>query len=261
MSDTLLAVALYLVASTQAAGGQATQPQLTFDVVAIHRSPSDATGGGIMPLPSGSGYMARNMTAKMMMAVMYRIPSRQIEGGPEWFGTELFDMEARADHGGYSMDELHTMFKNLLKDRFGLQFHIETREGPVYILTVARGGSKMQDDGPVGNLNVPITQRGPGQWVGRKVPMEYLCWRLGQALEADLRPVIDRTDLKDVYDFQLSFLPILALGASADQLPPEVRERPALRDALQEQLGLVLKPGKGPVDYYVVDHVNQPSAN
>jgi uncharacterized protein (TIGR03435 family) len=250
----------------QAAGGQDAQhpiagAQLTFDVVAIHPSQPDAAGGGIMPLPNGSGYMARNMSVKSMMAVMYRTPTRQIEGGPGWFGTELFDVEARADRGGYSMDELHAMFKSLLRDRFGLTFHIDTREGPVYILAVDKGGSKMKDDGAVGNLNVPITQSGPGQWVGTKVPMEYLCWRLGQALEGDLRPVIDQTGLKDVYDFQLTFLPILALGASPDQLPPDVRDRPTLRDSLQEQLGLVLKPAKGPVEYYVVDHLDKPSAN
>jgi uncharacterized protein (TIGR03435 family) len=235
--------------------------QLTFDVVAIHPSPPESAGGGIMPLPNGSGYTARNMSAKMMMAVMYRIPARQIEGGPEWFDSERFDVEARAERGGYSMDELHTMFKNLLRDRFGLKIHIDTREGPVYVLTVDKGGLKMKDDGPTGDLSVPITQRGPGQRVGTKVPMEYLCWRLGQALEGDLRPVVDQTGLKDVYDFELTFLPILALGASPDELPPELRDRLPLRDALEGQLGLALKPAKGPVPYYVVDQVEKPSAN
>jgi uncharacterized protein (TIGR03435 family) len=257
----LSAMVMGLACSPQTARGQATQSQLTFDVVAIHPSPPDATGGGIMPLPNGSEYTARGMSAKMMMAVMYRIPARQIEGGPEWFGAERFDVEARADRGGYSMDELHSMFKNLLRERFGLKIHIDTREGPVYILTVDKGGSKMKDDGPRGNLNVPITQQGPGQWVGTKVPMEYLCWRLGQALEGDSRPVIDQTGLKDVYDFQLNFLPVLGLGASTEALPPEVRNRPTLREAVQEQLGLALKPGKGPVHYYIIDGVEQPSAN
>jgi uncharacterized protein (TIGR03435 family) len=255
------AVVSGLAGPMQALRGQTGQSQLTFDVIAIHPSQPDAAGGGIMPLPNGSGYTARGMSAKMMMAVIYRIPERQIEGGPEWFGTERFDVEARAERGGYSMDELHTMFKNLLTERFGLKTHIDSREGPVYVLTVDKGGVKMKDEGPHGNLNVPITQGGPGQWVGTKVPMEYLCWRLGQALESDLRPVIDETGLKDVYDFQLNFLPILGLGASPDNLPPELRDRPKLQDAVREQLGLVLKPAKGPVPYYLVDHVNEPSAN
>jgi uncharacterized protein (TIGR03435 family) len=237
------------------------QPQLTFDVAAIHPSPPDARGGFIKPLPNGSGYQAENMTAKTMMALMYRIPAGQIEGGPEWFGTERFDVEARADRDGYSMDELHTMFKNLLKDRFGLQFHVDTREGPVYVLSVARSGVKMKDDGPVGDLNIPINPRGHDQFVGTKVPMQYLCWFLGQVMPENPRPVIDETGLKDVYDFELSFAPELPPGMSPDQLLPEMRNRPILRDALEEQLGLELKPGKGPVDYYVVDQVSQPTAN
>jgi uncharacterized protein (TIGR03435 family) len=196
-----------------------------------------------------------------MMAVMYRIPERQIEGGPDWFGTERFDVEARADRGGYSIDELHTMFKNLLKDRFGLKIHVETRDGPVYILTVDKGGLKMKDEGADGGLNIPITPHGPGQWVGTKVPMQYLCWFLGQVSPNDMRPVIDETGLKDVYDFNLNFAPELPPGVSPDSLPTDLRGLPVLRDALDEQLGLVLKPAKGPVQYYIVDHLDRPSAN
>jgi uncharacterized protein (TIGR03435 family) len=235
--------------------------QLTFDVAAIHPSPPDATGGIIRPLPSGSGYEVENMTAKTMMAAMYRIPERRIEGGPEWFGSERFNVEARADHEGYSIDELHAMFKNLLTERFGLRVHVDTRDVPVYILTLAKGGPKMKDDGPRGDLNIPMSRLGPGQWVGRKVPVLYLCWFLGQVSPNDMRPVIDETGLKDVYDFELSYGPDLPPGAQADNLSPEMRNRPALREALEEQLGLVLKPAKGPVAYYVIDHVEQPSAN
>jgi uncharacterized protein (TIGR03435 family) len=247
------------VAWAQAAGGSAQQ--LIFDVVAIHPSRPDATGGLVKPLPNGTGYTVENMTAKTMMAVMYRVPARQIEGGPDWFGTDRFDVEARADRGGYSIDELHTMFKNLLRDRFGLKTHMDTKEGPVYILTIDKVGMKMKDDGTVGDLNIPITPHGPGKWVGSKVPMLYLCWFLGQVSQSDPRPVIDQTGLKDVYGFQLSFQPDLPPGVSPDEFPPEVRELPVLRDAVQEQLGLVMKPAKGPIQYYIVDRLDRPSAN
>jgi uncharacterized protein (TIGR03435 family) len=245
----------------QTAVGQNAQPRLTFDVAAIHPSPPDAKGGIVKPLPNGTGYTVQNMTAKTMMAVMYRIPARQIEGGPDWFGSEPFDVEARADRGGYSIDELHTMFKNLLKDRFGLEVHVDTREGPVYMLSVAKGGTKMKADGSQAGFNIPMLPAGPGRWVGTKVPMEYLCFFLGQVSPNDMRPVIDQTGLKDVYDFELSFAPELPTGVSPDGLPPEISNLPALRDALEEQLGLALKPAKGPVNYYVIDHLDKPSAN
>jgi uncharacterized protein (TIGR03435 family) len=258
---------LFLAASIVAAGfrqgaqAQDAHPQLTFDVVAIHPSPPNATGGIVAPLPNGTGYTVKNMTAKTMMAVMYRIPARQIEGGPDWFGSEPFDVEARADRAGYSIDELHTMFKNLLKERFGLTAHVENREGPVYVLTVSRGGVKMRPDGSQAGLSIPILPNGPGQWTGTKVPMEYFCFFLGQVSGNDMRPVIDQTGLKDVYDFQLKFMPDLPPGVTPDALPPEARNLPGLRDALEEQLGLDLKPARGPVPYYVIDHVERPSAN
>lgn len=260
-SVLLIASIMMAAALAQSTGGQIAQPQLTFDVVAIHPSRPDATGGFVKPLPNGTGYTVENMTAKTMMAVMYRIPGRQIEGGPDWFETERFDVEARADRGGYSIDELHTMFKNLLKDRFGLKLHIDTREGPVFLLTVGKGGLKMKADGSEPGLSVPIIPTGPWQWTGTRVPLEYLCWFLGQATQGDPRPVIDQTGLKDVYDFKLSFLPDLPPSVSSDNLPPEARNLPALRDAIEDQLGLVLKPAKGPVTYYVIDHMSQPSAN
>jgi uncharacterized protein (TIGR03435 family) len=242
------------------AQNQGTQPRLTFDVVAIHPTQAEVQGGGIKPLPNGNGYMAQNVSVKLMMSVMYRIPGQQISSGPGWFNTETFDVQARAD-GTYSIDELHTMFKNLLADRFGLKFHSETKEGPVYELVVDKSGLKMKADAAGASLNIPILPQGRGKFVGTRVPMEYLCWFLGQLGQGDYRPVIDKTGLTDVYDFTLEYMPDLPPSASSDDLPPEMRNRPSLQDAVQEQLGLKLVPAKGPVKVYVIDHVEQPSAN
>jgi uncharacterized protein (TIGR03435 family) len=46
-----------------------------------------------------------------------------------------------------------------------------------------------------------------------------------------------------------------------EKLPGDLQDRPLLFDALREQLGLKLQAQKGPVEYYVVDHVEKPSAN
>ncbi len=240
---------------------QAPQSKLTFDVAAIHPSQPGVRGGMVKPLPNGTGYLVENMTVKTMMSVMYRIPARQITGGPDWFSTEPFDVQARADQS-YSLDDLHTMFKNLLADRFGLKFHIETKEGPVYELIVDKAGVKMKAVGAAGDLNIPILPTGPGQFAGTKVPMPYLCWFLGQQVQGDSRPVIDKTGLTQDYDFTLKFAPELPPGAVfSDNTPPEIRNLPVLRDALEEQLGLKLVPAKGPVEYYVIDHVSMPSEN
>ncbi len=91
--------------------------------------------------------------------------------------------------------------------------------------------------------------------------MPYLCWWLGSQLQHDERPVIDQTGLSGYYDFTLSFAPELPPGVDPDKLPPEFADRPSLIEAVREQLGLKLTPQRGPVPYYVIDHVEKPSAN
>jgi uncharacterized protein (TIGR03435 family) len=47
---------------------------------------------------------------------------------------------------------LGPMMQRLLEDRFHLKIHRETREGPVYFLTVARGGPKSDTPRVAGGL-------------------------------------------------------------------------------------------------------------
>jgi uncharacterized protein (TIGR03435 family) len=260
MWKNILTVMLLACSTGVAQTSPPTPARPTFDVAAIHPASPEERGGIVRPLPNGTGYQVQNMTAKTMMSVMYRIPAQQITGGPDWFGTEPFDVEAKAD-GSYDIERLHTMFQNLLADRFGLKFHIVTKEGPVFALVVDKGGIKMKQDGDTGDLSIPLTPVGPGEFVGKKVPMPYLCWFLGQQVRDDPRPVIDRTGLKGVYEFKLSFAPPLPPGVSPDAVPPEMLNRPTLKDAVREQLGLRLDSDKGPVEHYVIDRVEKPSAN
>ena len=156
------------------------------------------------------------------------------------------------------------MLKNLLADRFGLKFHVDTKEGPVYFLAVDKGGLKMKADGSrtLGSV-FRSSQRGPGEWTGTKVPLEYLCWFLGQMASEDVRPVIDQTGLKDVYDFELKVAPdVPAWCVLQTFCPPGVRNWPALtRRSWWSSLDFGWNPAKGPVPYYAIEHVEKPSAN
>jgi uncharacterized protein (TIGR03435 family) len=258
----VLGILISLIVSVGVMGAQSQgpQPDLRFSVTAIHPTQPGVRGGGMKPAPNGTGYLVQNESVKMMMAVTYRIPSHQITGGPAWFSDAQFDVEAKAD-GNYNADELHTMFKNMLADRFGLKFHTETKQGAIYELVVDKSGMKMKADGSAGTLAISINPTGPDQFVGTKVPMEYLCWFIGQLMPNDVRPVIDKTGLAQVYDFTLAYTPNLPPGGSSADLPPEMRNLPAFQDALVEQLGLRLVPAKGPVLEYVIDQVSQPSEN
>jgi uncharacterized protein (TIGR03435 family) len=242
------------------AHGQEKPARLTFDVAVIRPSDPGVRGGGIKPLPGGNGYLVQNMPVKAMISLMYKVPGRQITGVPDWLNNQGYDIQAKADHA-YSLDELHLMFQNLLADRFNLKFHKEVREGPVYALVVDKTGPKMKVNDSPQDFKIPMLPGPDNVFVGKRVPMQYLCYFLGQQRLPEERPVIDKTGLDKNYDFTLSFMPDLPPNFPKENLPPGLLDRPSLTDALQEQLGLKLQPQKGPVEYYVIDHVEKPSEN
>jgi len=238
------------------------KPRLTFEVASIKpfKPTDDRGGGGIKPMAAGQGYDAVGASVRLMISLMYRMPMQHVTGGPGWIDSDLWDVKAKADKS-YSLDDLHTMFQNLLADEFKLKFHKEIKQGPVYALMVDKGGSKMQVNTSPQDFEIPI-QGGPGGiTIGKRVPMEYLCYRLGQILRNDDRPVIDKTGLTGFYDFALKFLPELPPGFDKANLPPELLDRPNIFDALKDQLGLKLEAQKGPVEYYVIDSAEKPAAN
>jgi uncharacterized protein (TIGR03435 family) len=249
-----------LLVTAASAQDQGQKPRLTFDVAVIHPSKPGSTVGSIKSALDGTGYTVQNVPVKLIMSAIYRIPLGQVVGGPDWFPTAQFDIEAKADHA-HVLGDLNTMFKNLLADRFGLKFHTEMKPGPVYELVIDNSGLKMKADTSEGSPKTPIMPSGMGQFVGTRVPTEYLCRFLGQQLRRDPRPVIDKTGLTQTYDFTLEFMPDLPPGVTKDDLEPELRNRPVLPDALQKQLGLKLVPAMGLVPNYVIDHVEKPSAN
>jgi uncharacterized protein (TIGR03435 family) len=255
-----LRVLLLLVAGV--VYGQEKPARLTFDVFSIKPAKPGGRGDlrGIKPKSAGQGYDAVGATVRLMISLMYRMPMDKVTGGPGWLDTDLWDVEAKADKQ-YNLDDLHTMFQNLLADEFKLQFHKETKEGPVYVLSVDKGGSKMKVNDSPQDFEIPIKGGPGGIQNGKRVPMEYLCYFLGQVLRNDPRPVLDKTGLTGYYDFTLTFLPDLPPGFDKANIPAELLDRPSIFDALRQQLGLKLEGQKGPVTYYVIDRVEKPAGN
>jgi uncharacterized protein (TIGR03435 family) len=74
------------------------------------------------------------------------------------------------------------------------------------------------------------------------------------------RVVVDNTGLTGSYDLKLRWTP--------DNEPPPMlngqpdpNPAPDIFTAIQEQLGLKLESGKGPVPVLVIDHIERPSEN
>jgi uncharacterized protein (TIGR03435 family) len=260
-----MAVSIASLISASVAFGQDQPKRLIFEVVSIKPWKPGQEGGGITTLPGGQGYWERGVPVIGMINVIYRLLIPQISGGPDWIKTDGWDVDAKADRGGYNLDQLHEMYKNMLADQFKLKFHWETKQGAVYALTIDKPGLKMKRNDSADPLKggVPISgdALNPGGVIGHSVAMEYLTWWLGQRLQQDGRPVIDKTGLDGFYDFKLSYLPELPANFPQDRLPPDAADRPDIFRALREQLGLRLEPQSGPVNSFIIDSIEKPAAN
>ena len=68
----------------------------------------------------------------------------QVSGGPPWMDSEHFDIDAKAEQPQSPEMMRGPMLQKLLEDRFQLKIHFTTTEIPVYTLSVAKGGPKLQ---------------------------------------------------------------------------------------------------------------------
>ncbi len=180
-----------------------------------------------------------------------------------------FDIQAKGSPTG----DQAAMLRTLLRDRFGLKWHSETRTVPIYRLTVKQPG-KLGPWLKASSVNcleffsknvltdqsaaVPPECRGISTR-GRTIHQtrsagtsEYLATRLQGLLLSDPLPIIDATGLKGTYSWDFLIL----------QMPRRLSEFPAtLRDALEDQLGLTLTRTTGPWEVIVIDRVQMPRPN
>jgi bla regulator protein BlaR1 len=207
-----------------------------------------------------------------------------IKGGPAWIHSELYMIDAKAaGNPGKEMME-GPMLQTLLQDRFRLKIHRETKEVPVYVLTVASGGTKLQPAKEGSCLALPMTFPLPPLAPGQRYCRNMLGGPKGQnpALNAESatlvefsrllslildRPIIDRTGITGNFVFHLQFAidqttPRYLPGGdmAGDRSPASDPAAPSIFTALQ-RLGLKLEPIKGPRDFLVIDHVEKPSAS
>ena len=233
--------------------GEEPQP-LRFEVASVKPSEPGGRGGGIQPTPGNQGYIARNINVRVLLFIAFSVTDRQVSGAPAWFDTERYDILAKAEKPS-TVDELHRMLQSLLADRFQLKVHHETKEGPVYTLTVDKAGLKMTEHDEQDKKYEPIRPLGPGKVTANNVAMFSLCLVLSNQLD---RHVVDKTGLTKHYDFKLEWVPEnLQPGGDAAPAP----DGPNVFTALREQLGLRLTGEKGPIDLLVVDHAEKPSEN
>jgi uncharacterized protein (TIGR03435 family) len=205
-------------------------------------------------------------------------------GTPNWINSEHYDVDAKMESSVADkfrklpraqriLAEQH-MLQLLLEERCMLKSHLDSKEFPVYFLVIAKNGSKLQESKP--NPDDPSAEN--GVWGGggmregvttitaKYVPIEQLASQLTGIVR---RKVLDKTGLTGRYDLTLKYAPeYLALqsptAAASEGQPTPAKSDPngvSIFTALQDQLGLKLESGKGPIEIIVIDHIEKASGN
>jgi uncharacterized protein (TIGR03435 family) len=200
----------------------------------------------------------RNATARQCIQIAYGV--KDVFGGPGWVSTEGFDIEAKTGTAGMTGTQMLLRFRALLAERFSLTLRSEVKDSPVYFVVMGRKGVVMKpsadqtgwlgdypDGAPDGRVLTGggPSELGPDRIVGEAIPMTMLTNLLAGPLG---RKVINKTGLTGRYDIELRWSPEGDSGVS-------------LFTAVQEQLGLRLEAGKGPVETLAIDHIERPSGN
>jgi uncharacterized protein (TIGR03435 family) len=281
------------LAESQAQSGGGKAPVYEVASIKPNKSGDNKTRMGYSP----DGFSATESNLQMLLMEAYGVNPHQISGAPDWLNSERYDIEARTDsstadelrklNGDERRAERQRMLQALLADRFKLTVHRETKELPVYVLVVAKGGPKFHEAKPgdtyPNGMKLPdgrggagLMFMGSGELTAQGLPLAPLVRELSLQLG---RTVIDKTGLTGNYDFSLKWTSDATVGAFGERLAPRATggtegsqpgtggtsepesSGPSIFTAMQDQLGLKLQSEKGPVETLVIDHVEKPSAN
>ena len=281
MSPAALIIAASIVATAQTA---------TFEAASVKANRSGSPQGREQVSPGGR-FTSTNLSLEVLIRFAYERSPRsrglepfEVAGGPSWIRSYRFDVNATAGRE-VSLTELRSMIQSLLIDRFKLKAHYETRQGPVYRMTLSQrdtpGPQLRRAAGACSGVADPLRGITPGQaepcgYFGpsptvpigsdkayqaiRGLTMEDLALRLYPYLG---RRVIDATGLAGYFDGEFEFTAEIVMPPPPPGLPNpyDGRVLPSIFSVLPQQLGLRLQAERGPVEILVVEHAEQPIEN
>jgi uncharacterized protein (TIGR03435 family) len=237
----------------------------SFDVATIKPNPSGAASLQQLTI-NGRNFTIRNGSLGDLIAFAYNVQMKQIVDGPSWMDTDRYDIAAVPDvEGEPNVEQLRTMMRKLLTDRFQLKFHHDKRELGAFVLSGGKSSEKLvpsEAKGLLPNIGVGSATNGMKLTLQNATVTDFTGFL--QFLVLD-RPVVDQTGIAGRYDMTVTFTPD---DSQFNGHPPKVpalaegtEPAPDLYSAIQQQLGMKLSAEKTQVDVLVIDHVEKPSAN
>jgi uncharacterized protein (TIGR03435 family) len=230
-----------------------------FEVATIRPVDPDKPHSVGINIEPGSRVHIQALTLKGLIAAAFQLSYWQLSGGEDWASKSLYDITAlppdsfraaspNISHSLFNIEDpnLRLMLQQLLMDRFHLQFHRETKPGRIYLLE--RRDTK---------LVLHASDRTPGfssvgwaeGWTIANTTMSQLAKFAGDYYLHV--PVQDQTGLTGAFDYR-----------SPPEAPgPGGGEPAGSFQTMIHDIGLKLEPSKGPVETFIIDHAEKPSAN
>jgi len=258
-----------------------------FEVASVRPAEPFAPSAGVPVVPPRGGIGTsdpgqityRGVWLFNLIDIAYGLRDFQLSG-PSWLGEERYDIVAKIPPGA-TKEQFNVMLQNLLRERFNLSFHRESRTFPVYALTVGKNGPKLKESSkddepsPAGTAKFGLDDNGfptfppgysgisgmPGngrmRLAGQRAGIARLIPMIEGAMTGVDHPIVDETGLTGEYDFKLEF-EYRRPGLAADTSDPA----PSIFSALESKLGLKLESKKVPFDVLVIDRLDKvPTAN
>ncbi len=246
----------YALLAAVACAAYAQEPH-RFEVASIKVHQGTVANGSLTI--SGSRINIEGFSGLGLLYLAFGLRSFEM-ANQESVGHTYYDVHADVGDGRLrTREEFRPMLQALLAERFHFASHKETRDTPVYAMTVDKAGFKRNpsaagatDDRPhlavATGANIKLT------WT--KVTMSALATYLYENDRLDRR-VVDKTELAGTYDVTMTYVPPGRLGGA---MPTGVDDIDVFT-AMRTQLGLRLEPTTAPLEFLVIDHWENPSEN
>ncbi|MGD0497348.1 MAG: TIGR03435 family protein [Bryobacteraceae bacterium] len=273
---TIRTSASLIACAACAALGQTAAPPPAFEVASIKPAAPQPMGRMTIRMGGDPGRVDyENVSLRDVLARAYDLKRYQISG-PVWLDTERYDIVAKVPDG-VPKGQVPAMLQALLTERFQMKAHRETKDLPVYALTVGKNGPKLEKaedaaatGGPPGGRMMVSTDASSGASMeAQGATLGALSDMLSNMLD---RPVVDMTGIQGNYNIKLKMSmddmagmkrdmamagPGAVVRPGGDDNPaPDSTPAPSLFTAVQ-QLGLKLESRKAPVEFLVVDRAEK----
>ena len=234
-----------------------------FEVATIKPVEPGAEKGRYIIMQGTNRFVEKDYTLMRLIGAAYDLSPKVISGGPAWMDSDHYDIVAITPGAKLpTHDEQMAMLRNLLADRFKLTFHREQQEFSIYVLEVAKGGPKLtKSTAPESNPAQLISTVYPQRihLPARNATMGEFASLLQRALLD--RPVVNKTALAGRYDFDLDWAPDETQFGGEVPVARSDAPSPPFFTAIEQQIGLKVTATRGPVEAFVVDTAERPSAN